>query len=133
MKNQQPLVSVLLLAMNHEKFIAQAVHSILNQTYKNFEVVFLDNNSKDKTFEIANDFFLNSAFRKSAFRFVSITLQYAGFWIVDLLKVWPSEQTSAKKINRKTGIFNEFKFILKKDDLRINAKIIRKLQAYCKS
>ena len=49
MKNQQPLVSVLLLAMNHEKFIAQAVHSILNQTYKNFEVVFLDNNSKDKT------------------------------------------------------------------------------------
>jgi hypothetical protein len=63
MKNQQPLVSVLLLAMNHEKFIAQAVHSILNQTYKNFEVVFLDNNSKDKTFEIANDFFLNSTIK----------------------------------------------------------------------
>ena len=60
MENQQPLVSVLLIAMNHEKFIAQAVHSILNQTYKNIEVVFLDNNSKDKTFEIANEIFLNS-------------------------------------------------------------------------
>jgi glycosyltransferase involved in cell wall biosynthesis len=60
MENQQPLVSVLLIAMNHEKFIAQAAYSILNQTYKNIEVVFLDNNSKDKTFEIANEIFLNS-------------------------------------------------------------------------
>lgn len=60
MENQQPLVSVLLIAMNHEKFIAQAVHSILNQTYKNIEVVFLDNNSKDNTFKIANEILLNS-------------------------------------------------------------------------
>lgn len=57
MANQQPLVSILLIAMNHEKFIEQACKSIVNQSYKNIEVIFLDNNSKDKTFEIADRFF----------------------------------------------------------------------------
>lgn len=57
MTAQQPLVSILLIAMNHEKFIEQACKSILNQSYKNLEVIFLDNNSNDKTFEIADLFF----------------------------------------------------------------------------
>ena len=60
MINNKPLVSVLLISMNHEKFIEQATYSILNQTYKNFEVIFLDNNSKDKTFEIADELFKKS-------------------------------------------------------------------------
>jgi teichuronic acid biosynthesis glycosyltransferase TuaG len=57
MVNQQPLVSVLLIAMNHEKFIEQACKSIVNQSYRNVEVIFLDNNSSDQTFEIADRFF----------------------------------------------------------------------------
>ena len=39
MANQQPLISVLLIAMNHEKFIEQACKSIVNQSYKNTEVI----------------------------------------------------------------------------------------------
>lgn len=58
-----PLVTVTLIAMNHEKFISQACHSILNQTYRNIEVVFLDNNSKDKTFEIGNEILKNSGIK----------------------------------------------------------------------
>lgn len=58
-----PLVTVTLIAMNHEKFIAQACHSIINQTYKNIEVVFLDNNSKDKTFEIGDAILKNSGLK----------------------------------------------------------------------
>jgi glycosyltransferase involved in cell wall biosynthesis len=57
MTDQLPIVSILLIAMNHEKFIEQACKSIVNQSYKNIEVIFLDNNSKDKTFEIADRFF----------------------------------------------------------------------------
>ena len=53
--------------MNHEKFIEQATYSILNQTYKNFEVIFLDNNSKDKTFEIAD-----ALFKKSKINYLGI-------------------------------------------------------------
>lgn len=54
MTNQKPLVSVLLISMNHENYIEQAINSILSQSYSNFEIIFLDNNSKDKTFEIGD-------------------------------------------------------------------------------
>ncbi|UOE38502.1 glycosyltransferase family 2 protein [Chryseobacterium oryzae] len=40
--------------MNHEKFIEQACISAIKQTYANIEIIFLDNASKDKTFEIAS-------------------------------------------------------------------------------
>lgn len=47
-----PLVSILLLSMNHEKFIEQCILSLKEQTYKNIEVIYLDNASNDKTFEV---------------------------------------------------------------------------------
>lgn|GEM_PF-1157101 len=56
----KPLVTVCLISMNHEKYIEQACKSIINQTYSNIEVVFLDNNSTDKTFEKAFNSFKNS-------------------------------------------------------------------------
>ena len=53
--SNNPLISITLISMNHEKFIEQAVTSIINQSYQNIEVIFLDNNSKDNTFEIAEN------------------------------------------------------------------------------
>ncbi|MEO8820414.1 MAG: glycosyltransferase [Ginsengibacter sp.] len=47
-----PLVSILLLSMNHEKFIEQCIVSLKEQTYKNIEVIYLDNASVDRTFEV---------------------------------------------------------------------------------
>ncbi len=52
--NEQPLVSVICLSMNHEKYIEQAILSLTGQTYPNIEYLFLDNNSSDKTFEKAS-------------------------------------------------------------------------------
>lgn len=46
----KPLVSILLLSMNHEDYISQCVKSIAEQTYKNIEIIYLDNASKDNTF-----------------------------------------------------------------------------------
>lgn len=45
-----PLVSILLLSMNHEPYIEQCIISLVNQTYKNLEVIYLDNASSDNTF-----------------------------------------------------------------------------------
>lgn len=50
--NDNPLVSILLLSMNHERFIQQCICSLEEQTYKNIEIIYLDNASGDKTFEI---------------------------------------------------------------------------------
>ena len=50
--DNKPLVSILLLSMNHESFIEQCINSLANQTYENIEVIYVDNASSDKTFEI---------------------------------------------------------------------------------
>ncbi|MCT2562310.1 glycosyltransferase family 2 protein [Chryseobacterium herbae] len=51
--NTPPLVSLIIITMNHEKFIEQACMSAISQTYPNYEIILLDNASKDKTFENA--------------------------------------------------------------------------------
>ena len=47
-----PLVSVLVTAYNREKYIAEAIESVLNSTFTNFEVIVVDDGSSDKTVEI---------------------------------------------------------------------------------
>ena len=51
-----PLVSVIINCFNGEKFLNNCIKSILNQTYQNFEIVFWDNNSEDKSKEIVMNF-----------------------------------------------------------------------------
>ena len=47
-----PDTTVLLPVYNGEDFIAEAVESVINQTYSNFELLIIDDGSKDGTFEI---------------------------------------------------------------------------------
>lgn len=44
-----PLVSIIMPAYNCEQFIDQAINSIINQTYKNWELLISDDGSKDGT------------------------------------------------------------------------------------
>lgn len=45
----QPLVSVIIPSYNHEKYVEQAIMSVINQTYKNIELIIIDDGSKDKS------------------------------------------------------------------------------------
>ena len=47
-----PLISVLMPAYNAEKYIKEAIESILNQTFSNFEFIIIDDGSIDATEEI---------------------------------------------------------------------------------
>ena len=49
---ETPLVSVIIPAYNAERYVELAVRSIMNQTYKNLEILITDDCSTDRTFEI---------------------------------------------------------------------------------
>lgn len=52
--NNKPKISVLMPAYNAEKYIAESIESILNQTFTDFELIIVDDASKDSTWEIIN-------------------------------------------------------------------------------
>lgn len=52
MNEDQPLVSVVMSVYNEEKYIEQAIESILGQTLQSFEVLIVDDCSTDRTGEI---------------------------------------------------------------------------------
>ena len=49
-------VSVIMAVRNSEQFISQAIESVLNQTYKNFEFIIIDDFSNDSTYKIIKNF-----------------------------------------------------------------------------
>ena len=51
-----PLVSIIIPSYNHGKFVDKALRSVLNQTYQNWEVILIDNQSTDQTNEILSKF-----------------------------------------------------------------------------
>lgn len=50
--NSTPMITVLLPVYNGEKFLKEAIDSILNQTYSDFELIILDDCSTDHTADI---------------------------------------------------------------------------------
>jgi glycosyltransferase involved in cell wall biosynthesis len=52
----KPFVSVITTAYNREKYLAEAIESVLASTYTNFELIICDDCSTDKTLEIAKGY-----------------------------------------------------------------------------
>ena len=53
---KKPLISVITISLNAEKYIEQTIQSVLNQTYKNIEHIIIDGGSTDKTVQIINKY-----------------------------------------------------------------------------
>ena len=51
-----PLVSIIVNCHNGEKYLKDCIKSILNQSYKNFEIIFFNNFSNDNSIKIINKF-----------------------------------------------------------------------------
>ena len=51
-----PLVSVVMSCYNHERFVSEAIESVLEQTFADFEFIIIDNGSKDSSPKIIKDY-----------------------------------------------------------------------------
>ena len=47
-------ISIIVPVYNSEKYIEKCLKSLLNQTYKNIEILIVDNNSTDSTANICH-------------------------------------------------------------------------------
>jgi glycosyltransferase involved in cell wall biosynthesis len=100
-----PLVSVIVLTLNSEKYITRCLTSLMQQTFSNFEVLIVDAGSKDNTIEIIKNF---------DFRF-------------KLLELPNSDMGSARNygINASIGKYITF---LDSDDFYLSEKISRQYE-----
>ena len=112
------LVSIITPAYNSEKFIAETIMSVQNQTYQNWEMIIVDDCSTDKTSEIVLSFqkedsrikYIKNESNKGAAFSRNIALQNAkGKWIafLDSDDIWHQ-----KKLERQIGFMlkNDYKF-----------------------
>lgn len=69
-----PLVSIVMPVYNVEKYLGQALNSLKEQTYKNFEAICVDDGSSDNSLAILKSY----ADRDGRFKYIQQNNQYAG-------------------------------------------------------
>lgn len=53
---KRPKISVVMSVFNGEKYLEEAVESVLNQTFNNFEFIIVNDNSNDNSLELLNNY-----------------------------------------------------------------------------
>ena len=51
-----PSVSIIIRTKNEERWIGTCLKEVFNQSYNDFEVIIIDNNSTDQTIKIAKSY-----------------------------------------------------------------------------
>jgi len=107
--HSNPLVSVVIASYNRASLIARAIASVLNQKYRNLEIVIVDDGSTDNTSQVALSF--ND----------------------ERIKIFSHEKNKGLAASRNTGIKNsngEFVTFLDDDDEWLPEKIQRQLEVF---
>ncbi|MGN9057105.1 glycosyltransferase family 2 protein [Bariatricus sp. HCP28S3_A7] len=56
MNENQPLVSIIMPVYNCERFLSESIESVISQSYKNWELLIVDDGSKDKSVSIIESY-----------------------------------------------------------------------------
>ena len=98
LNTKETLVSVIMAAKNVDKYISEAIDSVINQTYKNWELIVVDDGSNDNTPSILENYARNN----------------------NKIKVLHNETSTGQAIARNTAVQNSngyFLAILDADDV----------------
>jgi glycosyltransferase involved in cell wall biosynthesis len=142
MRINNPLVSVVMAVFNGEKFILESINSIIKQTYKNWELIIVNDHSQDSTNQILNKYkskkikIINLKKNIGAYKAITIGLTNAKgkyiaildsddiahpYRIINQVKVLDTEENVAlvtswyKKIDSNNRIIKKIKIPLKKN------------------
>lgn len=87
MQNNEPLVSIVIPCYNHQQFVHDSIQSVINQSYKNIELIIIDDGSKDDSVvkiremvELCANRFVRFEFRSRPNKGLSATLNEALEW-----------------------------------------------------
>jgi len=104
----QPLISVVIPAYNHEKFVGAAIESVLNQSYQNFELIVIDDGSTDLTAKVVQSY-------------KDLRINY----------LYQDNQDAYNTINRGMGLAKgDFIAILNSDDIYTPNRLARLLEVH---
>ncbi len=53
---ESPFISVIVTSYNYERYISETLDSLVNQSYKNFEVIVIDDGSEDNSLEVIKSY-----------------------------------------------------------------------------
>ena len=108
-KKNNPLISVIINCYNGEKFIKQCIDSVRNQNYKNWEIIFWDNLSSDKSRYIFLKYkdkrlkYFKSYKHTTLYKARNLAIKKAKGFVVtflDIDDIWPKNKLSLQ-INQK--------------------------------
>lgn len=106
-----PLISIITPAFNHEKFIAECIHSVQAQTYQNWEMIIIDDGSQDNTCHIVERYRLEDS------RIKLIKQEHIG--------IFKLSETYNKALRQTSG---QYIAILEGDDYWVENKLELQLQ-----
>jgi glycosyltransferase involved in cell wall biosynthesis len=78
MINTYPLISIIIPVYNHEKFVEEALNSVLLQTYPYLEVIIIDDGSKDRSPELVERWLTKLSSKEKGRDFTFIKQQNQG-------------------------------------------------------
>lgn len=87
MTEQQPLVSIVIPCYNHAEFVKETIQSVIDQDYKNIELIIIDDGSSDNSVEVIREMalicqerFIRFEFRSRENKGLCATLNEALAW-----------------------------------------------------